>query len=80
MKKHKYARLPLFWRSTAYFLYRYILRGGFLEGKEGFLWHFLQGWWYRTLVDAKVLELKRKSGGDRKKIIEILNNEYGIRL
>ena len=43
MKKHKYARLPLFWRSTAYFLYRYILRGGFLEGKEGFLWHFLQG-------------------------------------
>ena len=80
MKKHKYARLPLFWRSTAYFLYRYILRGGFLEGKEGFLWHFLQGWWYRTLVDAKVLEIKRKSGGDRKKIIEILNNEYGIRL
>lgn len=80
LKKHKYVRLPLFWRSTAYFLYRYILRGGFLEGKEGFLWHFLQGWWYRTLVDAKVLEIKRKSGGDRQKIIDILEREYKIKL
>ena len=30
-----------------------------LEGKEGFLWDFLQGWWYRTLVDAKVLEARK---------------------
>lgn len=61
-KKIKYAHLPLFWRSFAYFCMRYFLRGGFLEGKEGFLWHFMQGWWYRTLVDAKVLEFKRKAG------------------
>lgn len=50
--KLKYARLPLFWRAFAYFCYRYFLRFGFLDGKEGFLWHFLQGWWYRTMVDA----------------------------
>lgn len=80
LKKHKYSQLPLFWRSTAYFFFRYILRGGFLEGKEGFLWHFLQGWWYRTLVDAKVLEIKSKSGGDRQKIIDILIHEYKIKL
>lgn len=77
-KKHKYARQPLFWRSTAYFLYRYILKGAFLEGKEGFLFTFIQGWWYRTLVDAKVLEIKRKSGGDPKKIKQILHEEYNI--
>ena len=53
-KKMRYARMPLFWRALVYFCYRYFLRGGFLEGREGFLWHFLQGWWYRTLVDAKV--------------------------
>ena len=58
-KKRFYRRLPLFWRAFAYFLYRYFLRLGFLDGAEGFLWHFLQGWWYRTLVDAKVLELQR---------------------
>ncbi len=63
--KMRYVRAPLFWRAFAYFCYRYFLRGGFLEGKEGFLWHFLQGWWYRTLVDARVWEIKRACGIDR---------------
>lgn len=58
-KKHKYASLPLFWRSFFYFIYRYIIKMACLEGKEGFVWSFLQGWWYRTLVDAKVLEARK---------------------
>jgi len=62
-KKHrikcKYNRLPLFWRSFAYFVYRYFLRGGFLDGKEGFIFAFIQGWWYRTLVDVKVFEVMK---------------------
>ena len=58
-QKAKYARMPLFWRAFAYFVYRYIVKLGFLDGKEGFLWDFLQGWWYRTLVDAKVLEARK---------------------
>ena len=58
-KKHAYAKKPLFWRSFAYFIYRYFLRGGFLDGKEGFLFAFIQGWWYRTLVDAKILEVRK---------------------
>ena len=41
-KKLKYARLPLFWRAFALFVYRYFFRLGFLDGKEGFLWHFLE--------------------------------------
>lgn len=80
MEKHKYVRLPLFWRSFAYFCYRYFLRFGFSEGKEGFLWHFLQGWWYRTLVDAKVFEIKRQCGTDREKIKALLKRDYGITL
>ena len=67
--KGMYYRLPLFWRATAYFVYRYIVRLGFLDGKAGFLWHFLQGWWYRTLVDTKLLEVRRlilsNGGGQR---------------
>jgi len=79
-KKVKYARMPLFWRAFAYFCYRYFLRGGFLEGKEGFLWHFLQGWWYRTLVDAKVWEIKRASGGDPQKMLALLRDKYGMKI
>jgi len=77
-KKLKYARAPLFWRSFAYFLYRYILRLGFTEGKAGFLWHFLQGWWYRTLVDAKIYEIKKSCGNNPEKIIAYVKEKYEI--
>ena len=80
MKKHQYARQPLFWRSFAYFCYRYFLKGACLDGKVGFIWTFLQGWWYRTLVDAKVFEIKRQCGNDKEKIKALLRKEYGIRL
>ena len=80
MLKHKYAMKPLFWRSFAYFIYRYFFKLGFLEGKEGFLWHFLQGWWYRTLVDAKVFEIKKACGNDKEKIIAYLKEHYNITL
>lgn len=39
-QKARYARMPLFWRAFGYFVYRYIIKLGFLDGKEGFLWDF----------------------------------------
>lgn len=78
--KLKYAKKPLFWRSFAYFCYRYFFKLGFLEGKEGFLWTFMQGWWYRTMVDAKVFEIKKACGNDKEKIIEYLKKNYNITL
>ena len=77
-KKHTYAKQPLFWRSFAYFCYRYFFKLGFLEGKEGFLWHFLQGWWYRTLVDAKVFEIKKHCGNDKDTIRKYLKENYNL--
>ena len=59
IKEHIYARLPGGFRAFAYFFYRYFLRLGFLDGQEGTAFHFLQGFWYRYLVDAKVAEVKR---------------------
>ncbi len=79
-QKAKYAKMPLFWRAFGYFLYRYIFKLGFLDGKEGFLWDFLQGWWYRTLVDAKVFEVKKACGNDKEKIKEYLSKNYNIKL
>lgn len=79
LKKHKYSAQPLFWRSFAYFLYRYFLKGAWRDGKEGFIFTFIQGWWYRTLVDAKVLEIKKACGNDTEKIKALLKSEYGVR-
>lgn len=76
-QKSRYARMPMFWRAAGYFFYRYIVKLGFLDGKEGFLWDFFQGWWYRTLVDAKLFEIKKAAGGDPEKICACLA-EHGI--
>jgi glycosyltransferase involved in cell wall biosynthesis len=78
--KMKYVRAPLFWRALVYFCMRYFVRGGFLEGKEGFMWHFFQGLWYRMLVDAKIWEIKRECGGDKKKMLEVLRGKYGLKI
>lgn len=58
-KKNTYNNLPLFWRSFAYFCFRYFLKGGFLDGKEGFVFAFIQGWWFRMMVDVKILEARK---------------------
>ena len=75
-KKLKYIKLPLFWRAFAFFILRYIFRLGFLDGKEGFLWHFLQGFWYRTLADTKVYEIKKNHGFDSERIKTFLKENY----
>ena len=59
MVKGWYYRLPPFFRALLYFKYRYFLRLGFLDGTEGLIYHFLQGFWYRFLVDAKIVERRK---------------------
>jgi glycosyltransferase involved in cell wall biosynthesis len=61
LKQNLYGRAPLFWRACGYWFYRYVLRLGFLDGRPGLVFHFLQGFWYRFLVDAKLCELKRRT-------------------
>lgn len=75
--KERYAALPLFTRPILYFLYRYFIRLGFLDGKAGFAWHFLQALWYRFLVDAKVMEVYYRAGYDKQAIIDYFRSEYG---
>lgn len=57
-KERLYARAPLFWRAFAYWAFRYIGQLGFLDGRPGLVFHFLQGFWYRFLIDAKIWELQ----------------------
>jgi glycosyltransferase involved in cell wall biosynthesis len=56
--RDRWLRLPLFVRPVLYVLYRYFLRLGFLDGKGGFAYHFLQGFWLRTVVDWKINQLR----------------------
>jgi len=67
-KVNIYYKLPLFFRSFIYYIYRYIIRLGFLDGLEGFVFHFLHALWYRILVDSKIFEIRRGEGVPLKKI------------
>ncbi|TDX62146.1 glycosyltransferase involved in cell wall biosynthesis [Methylosinus sp. sav-2] len=59
VKARIYNRLPFGVGPLAYFLWRYFFQLGFLDGREGLIYHFLQAFWYRLLVDVRVLELRR---------------------
>lgn len=56
-------RLPPLIRPFFYFFYRYVLQGGFLDGRAAFIFHFLQALWYPMLIDIKYLELLAKREG-----------------
>jgi glycosyltransferase involved in cell wall biosynthesis len=59
LRKGLYARAPLYLRALLYFVQRYFLRLGFLDGREGFVFHSLQGFWNFLLMDVKIGEARR---------------------
>lgn len=69
--------MPLFLRPFLYFFIRFILKLGFMDGKQGFIWYVLQGFCCQFLVDAKVYEIKKKFGFDEGKIKKYLIDAGG---
>ncbi len=66
IKFHIYYKLPMGMRAHLYYIYRYYIRLGFLDGKEGKIYAFMQAYWYRYLVDAKIYEyLSGKRNGEK---------------
>lgn len=80
IKEYIYARIPLGLRALVYFFYRYVVRLGFLDGRVGAIFHFLQGFWYRFLVDAKIFEVKRYMVTHKVDVKEAIEKVLDIRL
>ncbi|PTR01264.1 glycosyltransferase involved in cell wall biosynthesis [Mucilaginibacter yixingensis] len=59
--KNLWWKMPRYSRPTVYFIYRYFFRFGFLDGRTGFIFHFLQAYWFRLIVDVKIDELLKKT-------------------
>lgn len=55
-----YYKIPFQISSLIYFFVRYFILLGFLDGKNGFLYHYHQGYKYRYLV-GKIISLKNKN-------------------
>ena len=54
--KRLWWNLPRYFRPVLYFSYRMLIQKGILDGKIGILFHFLQGFWFRLIVDVKIEE------------------------
>jgi hypothetical protein len=80
LKENVYTRLPRGFRAFIYFVYRYFLRLGFLDGRQGTVFHFLQAFWYRYLVDAKVDEVKRYQRSEDCDVKVAIKDILGIRV
>lgn len=78
IKECIYSKLPLGSRAFIFFIYRYIFRFGFLDGKNGINFHFLQGLWYRYLVDAKVAEVKKYMTDKNVGVVDAINKVFNI--
>lgn len=78
LKENLYVHLPLGLRAFMFFTYRMIFRLGILDGRSGFTFHFLQGFWYRFLVDVKVREVERRMRAERIDCAEAIQREFGV--
>jgi exosortase/archaeosortase family protein len=52
-------KLPRHLRPFIYFGYRMTVQLGFLDGRSGIIFHFLQGFWFRLIVDIKIEERQK---------------------
>lgn len=81
LRERLYAPAPLFLRAIAYFLYRYFLGLGFLDGRAGFMFHFFQGLWNFFLVDVKIYEARQiVAQGGEAAFKRWVQHVYGIEL
>lgn len=80
MKERVYANLPNGFRAFLYFFYRYFLRFGFLDGNAGAAFHFLQGFWYRYLVDIKIIEVKKYMDHHKVDVKEAIYRVFDIKI
>lgn len=81
IKEKIYQNLPLGVRPTLYFLFRFFIQLGVLDGPRGWVFHFLQGFWYRLIVDINIWEFSRDTEGYSKdEMLEYLRYHWNINL
>lgn len=58
--KRLWWQLPRYARPMLYFIYRAFFQLGILDGRTGIIFHFLQGFWFRLIVDIKIDEILKQ--------------------
>ena len=80
LKEFFYSRLPLGIRPLLYFIYRFVFKFGFLDGPRGWVFHFLQGFWYRFLVDIDVWEAEQLIKQTKVTAADVVRNKWNLNI
>jgi glycosyltransferase involved in cell wall biosynthesis len=80
LKEKVYLKLPTLIRSFLYTVYRLVFRAGFLDGVEGTIYHVLQGFWYRFLVDVIIKEINLTVTRTNQPWRTVVLQLYGVRV
>lgn len=80
MKEKLYGVAPVGVRAFMYFAYRMIFQRGLLDGLHGFAFHFLQGCWYRYLVDIKIADVERCMRDEGLNCVSAIRRRLGIEI
>lgn len=77
-KNSLYNRMPIGFRAIAYYVFRFIFQLGFLDHPKVWIFHFMQGFWYRLLVDINIYEAEKAAQGDLNRLRDIIQHEWKI--
>lgn len=64
-RKQLWWKMPRYVRPMIYFTQRIIFQLGILDGRTGIIFHFLQGFWFRLIVDIKIDEIIRQQKNEK---------------
>jgi len=76
IKLHVWNRLPLLLRPFLFFFRSYVLKGGFLDGREGLVYHLLWSFWYQLLISVKIIERQLARTEVPAARVALLNGEH----
>jgi hypothetical protein len=77
-KNSFYNRLPLGLRAFIYFIFRFVFQLGFFDHPKVWMFHFMQGLWYRLLVDVNIYEAQKAAAHDPERLKNIITKEWKI--
>lgn len=79
-KNSFYNRMPLGLRAILYFIFRFIFQLGFLDHPKVWIFHFMQGLWYRLLVDINIYEAEKAVNKNPEQVKSYIVDQWKIEL
>ena len=68
--KQLWWKMPRYARPVIYFIYRMFFQLGILDGRTGVIFHFLQAFWFRLIVDVKIDEILKQKRQEIREVAE----------